>query len=146
MDTSRHEKIEKKTAMKLSQEIVDQILITCGDVKIAIALRQEYVKKQLLSSLVLCPSRWRTEDLAHLRWLTFYNRKGCTTYDWSAERGHLAVVEWLHENRTEGCTTDAMDGAASAGHLDVVKWIHENRTEGWLHNKRNGLCCNRLPS
>ncbi len=43
-----------------------------------------------------------------------------------AKNGHLAVVKWLHENRTEGCTTDAMDDAASNGHLTVVKWLHEN--------------------
>jgi hypothetical protein len=36
----------------------------------------------------------------------------------------------LHDNRTEGCTKDAMDYAAKNGHLDVVKWLHENRTEG----------------
>lgn len=44
--------------------------------------------------------------------------------------GHLAVVKWLHDNRSEGCTTDAMDEAARNGHLDVVRWLHENRSEG----------------
>ena len=44
--------------------------------------------------------------------------------------GHLEVVKWLHENRTEGCSKCAMDWAAKNGHLDVVKFLHENRTEG----------------
>ena len=52
------------------------------------------------------------------------------TWDWAAKKGHLEIVKWLHENRTEGCTTAAMNCAARNGHLEVVKWLHENRTEG----------------
>ena len=40
---------------------------------------------------------------------------------------HLEVVKWLHENRTEGCSTYVMNYAAENGHLEVVKWLHENR-------------------
>lgn len=50
--------------------------------------------------------------------------------DWAAGNGHLEVVKWLHENRSEGCTTWAMDWAAERGHLEVVHWLHENRNEG----------------
>ena len=50
--------------------------------------------------------------------------------DWAAKYGHLEIVKWLHVNRTEGCTKNAMDLAAENGHLEVVKWLHENRTEG----------------
>ena len=32
--------------------------------------------------------------------------------NWAAIDGHLEVVKYLHENRTEGCTKDAMDWAA----------------------------------
>ena len=28
----------------------------------------------------------------------------------AAENGHLEVVQWLHHNRTEGCTTEAIFG------------------------------------
>ena len=58
--------------------------------------------------------------------------EGCSTFamNGAAENGHLEVVKWLHENRTEGCTTYAMDFAVEKGHLEVVKWLHENRTEG----------------
>ncbi|KAE9103948.1 hypothetical protein PF007_g14222 [Phytophthora fragariae] len=50
--------------------------------------------------------------------------------DWAALRGYLEVVQWLHENRTEGCTDKAMDYAAMNGQLHVVKWLHVNRREG----------------
>ncbi|TYZ61955.1 hypothetical protein PybrP1_000689 [[Pythium] brassicae (nom. inval.)] len=47
--------------------------------------------------------------------------------DKAATYGHLHVVKWLHEYRTEGCTTDAMDGTDS---LQVLQWLHEHRREG----------------
>eukprot|EP00611_Tribonema_gayanum_P012613 TRINITY_DN2324_c0_g1_i3.p1 TRINITY_DN2324_c0_g1~~TRINITY_DN2324_c0_g1_i3.p1 ORF type:complete len:288 (-),score=39.14 TRINITY_DN2324_c0_g1_i3:467-1330(-) len=50
--------------------------------------------------------------------------------DAAAEHGHLAVVKWLHENRTEGCSTAAMDLAAANNHLEVLQWLHNNRKEG----------------
>lgn len=37
--------------------------------------------------------------------------------DVSAMHGHLEVVKWLHENRPEGCSTNAMDWAAKEGKL-----------------------------
>ncbi|ATE82274.1 Ankyrin repeat domain containing protein [Pandoravirus salinus] len=48
----------------------------------------------------------------------------------TAGNGHLDVVKFLHDHRTEGCTTDAMNDAAAFGHLDVVKFLHANRSEG----------------
>jgi len=71
----------------------------------------------------------------HLRvvqWLHKNRTEGCTYWamDWAAGNGYLDVVQWLHENRTEGCTRNAMDYAALNGHLRVVQWLHENRTEG----------------
>lgn len=36
--------------------------------------------------------------------------------DGAAANGHLEVVRWLHNNRLEGCTTKAMEGAALNGH------------------------------
>ncbi|OWZ20658.1 hypothetical protein PHMEG_0004886 [Phytophthora megakarya] len=49
---------------------------------------------------------------------------------YAAKGGQLAVVEWIHANRSEKCGADAMDIAAGYGHLEVVKWLHSNRTEG----------------
>ncbi|KAE9015857.1 hypothetical protein PF011_g7418 [Phytophthora fragariae] len=52
--------------------------------------------------------------------------------DKAAEDGNLEMVKWLHHNRTEGCSTFAVDLAAASGHLDVIncKFLAENRTEG----------------
>ncbi|POM74756.1 Hypothetical protein PHPALM_8237, partial [Phytophthora palmivora] len=48
----------------------------------------------------------------------------------AAGNGHLNVVQWLHENRSEGCTSAAMDSAAKRGNWDILKWLHDNRNEG----------------
>src|SRR3546814_7943009 len=56
----------------------------------------------------------------------------CTFHamDYAAKNGHLEIVEFLHEHRTEGCTAQAMNYAAKAGHLAIVEWLHKNRLEG----------------
>jgi len=41
-------------------------------------------------------------------------------------KGHLEVVQFLHENRTEGCIEDALILASVKGHLEVVKYVIEN--------------------
>lgn len=48
-----------------------------------------------------------------------FSLQGCTksAIDVSAMHGHLAVVQWLSENRPEGCSTNAMDWAAKEGKL-----------------------------
>ncbi|MHB1953345.1 MAG: ankyrin repeat domain-containing protein [Sulfobacillus sp.] len=50
--------------------------------------------------------------------------------DCAAANGHLPIVTFLHQNRTEGCTKNAIDRAAENGHLPVVTFLHQNRTEG----------------
>jgi hypothetical protein len=35
----------------------------------------------------------------------------------AARNGHLEIIKWLHQNRTEGCTTDAIDFASKGGYL-----------------------------
>lgn len=50
--------------------------------------------------------------------------------DAAARRGHLDVAKYLQVNRSEGCTTDAMNHAAANGHLHVVRWLKANRTDG----------------
>lgn len=72
-------------------------------------------------------------DLRVIKWLTAYRpqyRVSASVMDSAAFAGHLAVVKWLHRNRSEGCTAHAMDSAAACGHLDIVKWLHRNRSEG----------------
>lgn len=67
-----------------------------------------------------------SENESSTRWGT----DSSDVIDWAAERGHLQVVQWLHENLKGGCSSAAMDGAAKRGHLHVVQWLHENRSEG----------------
>lgn len=48
----------------------------------------------------------------------------------AARHGFLAIVQWLHDNRVEDCTTEAMDSAALAGHMHVVQRLRVHRAEG----------------
>jgi hypothetical protein len=76
-----------------------------------------------------------------VQWLHENRDEGCTTdaMNMVVQNGHLHVVEWLHENRDEGCTTDAMNIVVQNGHLHVVEWLHENQQEGCTSNAMNGL-------
>ncbi|RLN82279.1 hypothetical protein BBJ28_00016825 [Nothophytophthora sp. Chile5] len=67
-----------------------------------------------------------------VQWLHANSKQECTTnaMDWAAQGGHLEVVQWLHEHRSEGCTSAAMHLAAVDGHMNVVKWLHSHRSEG----------------
>ncbi|KAL2914099.1 hypothetical protein HK105_206357 [Polyrhizophydium stewartii] len=60
---------------------------------------------------------------------------------YAAENGHLDVVKWLHANRTEGCSTDAIESAARNGHLAVVKWLLKNRTEASIDDAAKSAAC-----
>ncbi|OQR94206.1 hypothetical protein ACHHYP_01620 [Achlya hypogyna] len=71
----------------------------------------------------------------HIDVVCFLHEKrteGCTAaaMDGAAGGGHLAVVAFLHTHRSEGCTTAAMDEAAANGHLEVVRFLAEHRSEG----------------
>ncbi|EGG18674.1 hypothetical protein DFA_04170 [Cavenderia fasciculata] len=50
--------------------------------------------------------------------------------DLSSTHGHLNVLKFLHENRSEGCSMSAINGAAMNGHIEVVKFLYFNR-EDW---------------
>lgn len=96
-----------------------------------------------------------------VQWLSFNRADPIDTklpMDFAALGRHLHVLEWLHHNRSEGCSTaavnhaavngdlpmiqwlsqyysdrfthQAMDKAAAHGHLDVVRFLHEHRQEG----------------
>ncbi len=41
--------------------------------------------------------------------------------DYAAENGHLEIVQWLHINRTKGCTKNAIDEAARNGYSKIVQ-------------------------
>lgn len=74
-------------------------------------------------------------DIPMLELFLQYNtiRWSADAMDFAARLGQLNVIKFLHENRTEGCTTDAMDFAAMRGRLDIVKFLNENRAEGYVY-------------
>ncbi|KAE8890580.1 hypothetical protein PF002_g16035 [Phytophthora fragariae] len=80
------------------------------------------------------------QRLQTVTWLDLNRSEGCTTaaMDGAASNGDLALLQWFHAHRREGCTTAAMDGAAANGHLKVVKWLHANRSEGCTTNAIDG--------
>lgn len=70
-------------------------------------------------------------DTQVLKFLHENRREGCTTdaVDNAASGAHLDILKFLTSNRAEGGTVYAMTLAAWHGHLDVVKWLHDNRDE-----------------
>lgn len=46
--------------------------------------------------------------------------------DIAARHGHLDMVKWLAENRSEGSAHDAMNKATKHGHPNVAKWLLEH--------------------
>eukprot|EP00953_Heterococcus_sp_UTEX-ZZ885_P037496 19259-Heterococcus_DN1.PRE.1 len=59
-----------------------------------------------------------------VKWL-HSQHQDCTSaaFDLAAANNHLAVTEWLLENRSEGCTCDAIELAAIHGHKRMVTWL-----------------------
>lgn len=71
--------------------------------------------------------------LAIVQWLHDEQSVCCSarTLDRAAAGGHLDVVEWRDNHLSKGCSIEAMDAAAAHGHLKMVQWLHENnRCEG----------------
>ena len=57
--------------------------------------------------------------------------------DFAAYENHLDIVEWLHLNRSEGCSTDAIRYSARMGNLKVVEYLVEKKLECDLDILRN---------
>lgn len=74
--------------------------------------------------------------LTIVQWLHDNRREGCTNIamDEAAKANNMDLVKWLNANRYENCSTNAMDSAAEFGHLEMVKWLHANRWEGCTMN------------
>ncbi|KAJ3415043.1 hypothetical protein HDV05_005569 [Chytridiales sp. JEL 0842] len=73
-----------------------------------------------------------TGHFAIVKFLLENRSEGCSTnaMNIAARNGHLRIVEYLHLNRSEGCTTDAFDLAAKYGRFEIVKFLHKHRREG----------------
>ncbi|CAI5744007.1 unnamed protein product [Peronospora destructor] len=102
---------------------------------------------ELIESFLDFTTLWTLQKAACSGYLSLLKRLGERNaeftehgMDWSlqtaaseggaAAGGHIDVVQWLHKNRTEGCTTEAIDTAAAGGHLATFQWLWSNRTEG----------------
>ncbi|EFA79317.1 hypothetical protein PPL_07735 [Heterostelium album PN500] len=72
----------------------------------------------------------RRQDI--VEWLHYNRSEGCTpsAMDYASSIGSITMLQWFHCNRTEGCTFLALDNATQMGNIDAVRWLHENRTEG----------------
>ncbi|EFA75089.1 hypothetical protein PPL_11163 [Heterostelium album PN500] len=75
----------------------------------------------------------RLGDMESLMFLHYNRTEGCSTraLDAACANGYMHIVLWLHNHRTEGCSTDAIDQAAGNGHLEIVQFLLANRTEGF---------------
>ncbi|KAF0718532.1 Aste57867_1634 [Aphanomyces stellatus] len=58
--------------------------------------------------------------------------------DIAATRGHLDVLEYLHDRDYVGCTKVAMGGAALHGHVHVLAFLHRKRHEGCFRGALDG--------
>ncbi|EFA75380.1 hypothetical protein PPL_11457 [Heterostelium album PN500] len=45
------------------------------------------------------------------------------------KKNNLEIVKYLHSNRSEGCSSKAMENAIDAGNIEIVSWLYNNRTE-----------------
>ncbi|EGG19712.1 hypothetical protein DFA_00290 [Cavenderia fasciculata] len=77
-----------------------------------------------------------------VKYLNEHRTEGATTraMDWAASSGHFEIVKYLHEHRSEGATSNAMDEAAMRGYIDIVKFLHFNRTEGCTQTAIENAC------
>ncbi|KAG6954397.1 hypothetical protein JG687_00011836 [Phytophthora cactorum] len=103
----------------------------------------EVVKWLLTNHTYLCfsPSATsmvaRNGNLEMLQWIHRQENQGCTTsvMNYAAGNSRLKIVRWLQLNRTEGCTVNAMDFAVEREHFKVLLYLRANRTKGcrFLH-------------
>lgn len=61
-----------------------------------------------------------------------YNQPICSNLalNYASANGHLPVVQWMTENKIGQCTEIAMNEAIHYRHDQVVQYLHQNRKEG----------------
>ncbi|KDO23215.1 hypothetical protein SPRG_11147 [Saprolegnia parasitica CBS 223.65] len=112
-------------------------LVTSGTLELAAASSQGLILRLLLERFpeLATPTMMdlvaMSGDLSLLRWLHDAG-VSCTTaaMDGAAMNGHLDVVVFLYEARTEGCTIVAATAAVVHGHADIVRFLLSHCKEG----------------
>ena len=46
--------------------------------------------------------------------------------DYASQMGHIDIIKFLHENRTEGCTEASFVWALQHNHIVVLEFLYEN--------------------
>ncbi|KAG7383924.1 hypothetical protein PHYPSEUDO_003217 [Phytophthora pseudosyringae] len=80
------------------------------------------------SRLLLPPPHHRRQRRLQHRVVQRYRRSRPLTVramDGAAALGKLELVQWLHSNRPEGCSSAAFNTAAANRHLNVLEWLYE---------------------
>ncbi|OQR89584.1 hypothetical protein THRCLA_09679 [Thraustotheca clavata] len=68
------------------------------------------------------------------------------TWTAEAMNGYLDIVKLLHNlDNGPSCSTEDMDGAANNGHFEIVQFLHENQSEGCTSNALYGAIQNGYP-
>lgn len=74
--------------------------------------------------------KWAAEygHLEVIKYLDFIGAP-CSTdvMDSAAMNGHTHILQWLDDNRNEGCTGKAVEWAAKNGHFITIKWLHDKK-------------------
>eukprot|EP01132_Coremiostelium_polycephalum_P001971 gene1971-2423_t len=75
----------------------------------------------------------------YLHKLNFKSESDSELMDTVAKSGNLDLVRFCHFNRIEGCTTKAIDNATEGGHLGIVQFLLNSRTEGFFDAPKYAL-------
>ncbi|EGG24139.1 hypothetical protein DFA_06282 [Cavenderia fasciculata] len=120
-----------------------------GYLDIVVWLHQN-MNQEPMTVYVVAPARNGHLDIVEWIFKHYPDRIGSVVMDAAASRGQLHIVQWLHQNngtvgcsknamdmaiqwlhqyRSEGCTSQAVINAIFGQHLDTIIWLFENRTE-----------------
>jgi ankyrin repeat protein len=73
------------------------------------------------------PDSFVEDQITMLEWLNTNRSEGCSSaaLDMASRSGNFVVLKWLHANTmVRPSSADPMEAAASDGRLDIVKWLH----------------------
>jgi hypothetical protein len=78
------------------------------------------------------PDSFVEAQITMLEWLRTNRTEGCTSeaIDWASRSRNLTVLQWLRTNTTvKPSSSYPIEAAARAGRLDIVKWLHTTYPE-----------------